>query len=276
MTMTDKRRGTDAGSRMHLLDWLASPLFLPALRAFVAPIGFSIPDNAARRPGGRHDHRESTLVGRNDSFLSRDQQQAVTRWWLVHPARMIPNWDLVVSAVDASGAKVLILVEAKAHATELDEAGKLPSIRPTPEEQKRTDDNHDRIAAAIAEANAALATVVPGISISRDKSYQFANRVAFAWKLASLGVPVALIYLGFVGDTAIARPGDCLRASADWQAAFARHVNSIFAPDNCGRPINCGAASFWLLVETLEVLRQSPALDRRRSLARVRHPRGRV
>jgi len=34
--------------------------------------------------------------------------------------------------------------------------------------------------------------------LSRDSLYQLANRFAWAWKIASLGVPVALVYLGFI------------------------------------------------------------------------------
>jgi hypothetical protein len=35
--------------------------------------------------------------------------------------------------------------------------------------------------------------------ISRDNRYQMSNRFAWSWKLASVGVPVVLVYLGFVG-----------------------------------------------------------------------------
>jgi hypothetical protein len=56
---------------------------------------------------------------------------------------------------------------------------------------------------AISEATSALQLIAPEISLSRDYCYQFANRIAFAWKIASTGVPVAMIYLGFIGDARI-------------------------------------------------------------------------
>jgi hypothetical protein len=33
--------------------------------------------------------------------------------------------------------------------------------------------------------------------------YRFANRLAFAWKTASEGMPTILLYLGFTGDDGI-------------------------------------------------------------------------
>lgn len=194
MMTLNRQRDVDAGSRMHLLDWLESANFLPELRGFVAPIDFAIADDAEHRPKGRHDHRESALVGRNEPFLTPDQQDTLAGWWVQHRAgAKLPTWDLVVSARDASDRHALILVEAKAYTTELSAAGKPTPRRETPEQQERSEENHSQIARAIAEANAALQDAVPGITINLDTSYQFANRIAFAWKLASLGVPVALI-----------------------------------------------------------------------------------
>jgi hypothetical protein len=75
-----------------------------------------------------------------------------------------------------------VLVEAKAHAMELSSTGKLLVRRRTEAMQDRSKTNHQRIAEAIAEANIALRRAIPEIVLSRDKSYQFANRIAFAWK----------------------------------------------------------------------------------------------
>jgi hypothetical protein len=70
----EKYSDLDAGSRMHVLDWLDSPRFLSTLRDLVAPIGFTIAHDAPRQRKGRSDPRESVLVGRNEPFLSRGQQ----------------------------------------------------------------------------------------------------------------------------------------------------------------------------------------------------------
>jgi hypothetical protein len=68
-------------------------------------------------------------------------------------------------------------------------SGKILRRRRTPEEKKRSAANHERIGMAISEATSILQAVVPDVSLSRDYCYQFANRIAFAWKLASMGVP---------------------------------------------------------------------------------------
>jgi hypothetical protein len=268
MSLSD-RRDVDAGSRMHVLDWVESEDFLSSVRNMVMPIGFTVTDNAVWQPKGRHDHHETVLVGGGQRFLSRVEEELLVTWWLVHrKGAKLPTWDLVVSALDSHGKKALILVEAKAHATELSSAGKLPARRKTPEEQARSDANHARIFQAILEAKTALQQVVPTIAICQGRNYQFANRIAFAWKLASMGIPVALIYLGFIGDTAIARPGMCFLAPADWQAAFQRHTANDFPIAMEGRKVDCGAAAFWLLVKDHNVSRLSPPVDQRRSLAR--------
>jgi hypothetical protein len=263
-----EKRDTDAGSRMHMLDWLESPQFLPTLRGFVETINFVIQDNAARRPRDRNDHRESVLVGRNEPFLSQSQRDELCTWWVVHRrGAKLPTWDLVISASDASGRPALVLIEAKAHAIELSKSGKAWPQRRKPEQQARSVDNHEKIGRAICEASVNLARTVPGILLSRDKSYQFANRIAFAWKLASLGIPIALIYLGFIGDgEIISHAEDCFRMSNDWQDAFRSHTAGHFPAEMHARKIDCGAASFWLLVRDMQVLRQSPPIEKRRFL----------
>src|SRR5687768_17514962 len=86
----------------------------------------------------------------------------------------------------------LVLIEAKAHVQEFTNgaAGQPANIN---------SENRERIGRAISEARDALSRHANEIGISRDSWYQFSNRVAFAWKLASEGTPTALIYLGFTG-----------------------------------------------------------------------------
>ena len=77
--MRTKKADADAGSRMHMLDWLESPQFLPTIREFVAPMSFLIASDAARQPKGRNDYRESELVRRDEVFLTRDQKRSDLR-----------------------------------------------------------------------------------------------------------------------------------------------------------------------------------------------------
>ena len=68
---------------------------MPQLLAMVAPIGFAVSEHAARQPKGRHDSRETELVGRNEPFLSPEQQAQLKGWWLKHKVgAKLPTWDL--------------------------------------------------------------------------------------------------------------------------------------------------------------------------------------
>jgi hypothetical protein len=127
--------------------------------------------------------------------------------------------------------------------------------------------NHKQIATATADANNALQVNVPGISLSRDDSYQLSNRIAYAWKLASMGATV-LIYLGFIGDENIANDPHRLLAPSDWQSAFDFHSAKNFPVAYQSRRIDCGAAGFWLLVRSLQVLNQSPKAETRKRTQR--------
>ena len=59
--------------------------------------------------------------------------------------------------------------------------------------------------------------------MSRDDCYQMANRFAWSWKLVSLGVPVVLVYLGFLDATEMSDLGDPFRERADWVSYVRDH-----------------------------------------------------
>ncbi len=155
---------------------------------------------------------EEARLGEAD-FLSADQREALTAWWLtVRERANTPNWD-IVSTCQVEGGQGLVLIEAKAHAGELHLAGKTPG----------NSENDTRISAAVAEANDALGGAAASWSLCANTHYQLCNRFAWAWKIASLGVPVVLVYLGFLdademGDGAFRTPEawrSCLHAHAD-------------------------------------------------------------
>ena len=255
----------DAGSRMHVLDWVESPEFLPSLRKMLAPGPFTVPDGTWHQPKGRIDARESVLTGKEDRLLSDVQREELLKWWLVHRSgAKLPTWDLVVKATTPSGAPALILVEAKAHRAELSDAPKSKPKRDTEDAQARSDANHQKIADAITEASNALNKIDLAISVHRDESYQLANRLAFSWKLASMGIPVALVYLGFVGDDEIA--DGYFKSEEDWMKVFTAHATRHFPGTMFDKEVRCGEAGFWLLPRTLAVKRLSPPQNQRRKL----------
>lgn len=144
------------------------------------PKGFSRPDEAK--------------LGETRRFLDDEQRESVTSWWLaVRRNANTPNWDLV-STCRIRGRKGLILLEAKAHAGELNSndccgAG--------------NEQNRKRINQVIEEASGNLGN---GWSLTTVGHYQLSNRFAWAWKIASLGKPVVLVYLGFLNASEMSQP----------------------------------------------------------------------
>ena len=79
---------------------------------------------------------------------------------------------------------------------------------------------------AIEEANAGLRLLTgdPGWMLSRDSCYQMANRFAWAWKLVDLGMPVVLVYLGFLDAIEMSDKGNPFRRPADWVECVKMHA----------------------------------------------------
>lgn len=171
-------------------------------------------------PRGLLDPKEAKL-GESPGFLSVDHRKAVTDWWLAVPGRAnTPNWD-IASTCTVEGERGLILVEAKAHSAEMSVAGK----------SKRGNESNDkRIRDAIRQANEALNQLNPGWNLTADSHYQLCNRFAWSWKIATLGVPVVLVYLGFLNAEEMADQGEPLRSAGEWADLVRGHANGI-VPD---------------------------------------------
>ena len=241
------------GSRKHVLDWAESPLFAPQLLATVAYADAKITRQSAWMPMGYQHPDEATLDEWGPRwFGSNPTWDELRRWWLASPrGANTPNWDIAM-VVEIEGRMGLILVEAKAHVSELSTAGK---GKPTTSAESRA--NHTRISEAIDEATHHLRSAAPNLSSSRDICYQLSNRLAFTWKLASLGVPVVLLYLGFVGDMGIADVGEPFLDEARWSKALDEHLSAVGANELFGRRHELGGAPFWMLSACRPVIGQS-------------------
>lgn len=155
---------------------------------------------------------------------------------------------------EIEGRPGIILVEAKANVPELSIAGKPLDSNAS----AASVENHQRIGLAVNETCAQLQRISAATAISRDSHYQLSNRVAFAWKLASLGVPSVLVYLGFSGDDGIADAGTPFTDSSHWKEVFAAYAHSVVPKDLFERRIDCGAAPAWFLVRSRPVIEASP------------------
>ncbi len=60
-----------------------------------------------------------------------------------------------------------------------------------------------------------------------------------AWKLASMGIPNTLVFLGFTGDIEIARTGRYFADDAHWQLAFATYALSSIPQKHLERDRSC-------------------------------------
>lgn len=173
------------------------------------------------RPRGFLDAKEPEWC-KTDEFLSPEICKAVLNWWLAVPKNArTPVWDLAATCtVLGYEQRGVLLVEAKAHSKELSAAGKRRAADTNKE-------NHHHIGDAIGQANVGLNCALPGWNLQRDSHYQLSNRFAWAWKIAQLGVPVVLIYLGFLNSEEMADEGTPFHDALQWKECLLAHAVGI-------------------------------------------------
>jgi len=243
------------GSRKHVLDWVEQPRFLPELLALVEPVHCRVTPASLWQPLSYRSTAEARLEQFGPKAIpGHSAWPTIRSWWLKHAkGANTPNWDIALSC-EVEGIPGFILVEAKANVPELSDAPKRPEKQPS----AASEENQIQIAAAIAEARLALQRTLPGICIDRDKHYQLSNRIAFVWKLASMGIPTVLVYLGFTGDTGIRDAGEPFRDDKHWQGIFSEHLASVCPSPVIDRRMDMGSASFWILARSRPILEISP------------------
>lgn len=252
------------GSRKHILDWVESPTFVGDLNGLLTRTGAVVGTDDSWMPKGWTDRREARLNVFGPKILQGvldwDELRA---WWLGKNGRgNTPNWDLA-STCTINGQRGLVLVEAKANAVELKTEGKASPSTLSGEKQQPASAaslaNHEQIGIAIATACDAIRVSYPEVQLSRDRHYQLANRISFAWWLASQGLPIVLLYLGFLRDTGIADVGPAFASPEAWQQALRSHTTDVFPAHLWDRPIECGGtAPFWFLCRSRPVIEPSP------------------
>ena len=166
----------------------------------------------------------ANLLPRN---IKRQQEikEQLLNWWLAVPGRATtPNWD-IVSTCTIKGKAGLVLVEAKAHLNELSPRGKRC---PGPSASENSRMNHRQIKRAIAKAATCLQSATKeSWNISRDSHYQLSNRFAWSWKLVSLGIPVVLLYLGFLNAAEMKDRRKIFCSHSEWVDALNNHGECV-------------------------------------------------
>ncbi|MDY6950507.1 MAG: hypothetical protein SWE60_03270 [Thermodesulfobacteriota bacterium] len=233
------------GSKLRCLMLTSLPRkqIVRCLTELVQPYGVVHSAKDEWMPQGLLEPEEARL-GEAQLFLERKERKTVTNWWLgVRPGANTPNWDLV-AACSAEGTKGLILVEAKAHVNELDTAGKR---QPTTENGKK---NHEQIGLAIERANTDLNAHHSGWALSRDTHYQLCNRFAWSWKLASMGIPVILVYLGFLNADEMPSPFPSEEA---WSNAVYEYSKGIVPDGVWESKVMVRGTSFCPIIRSLDL-----------------------
>lgn|SRR5262245_50888476 len=237
-----------AGSRMHVLDWLDGGTFIQSINEMLQPTGFFVPQSGHRMPKGWHDTNEARLGKECEALIDDTLNTGILNWWLVNVSGAnVPNWDLACAALYQGNRRALVLAEAKAYVKEFTEGARGFA--------SENADNQKQITKAIEEARAGLARHADGVEISSAAWYQFSNRVAFAWKLASHGIPTVLMYLGFTGDKGIST--EPLRHYAHWRETLINSTREIFPSSLWDRPIDCDGTPLYFLIRARSCIRQS-------------------
>lgn len=247
------------GSRKHVLDWTGRETFTEEFRELLGdlPVDFS---GAMFMPKGAEAPREARLEWFGPKWLPGHPAWAILRkWWLVYErGANTPNWDIAVGC-HIEQRPGLVLVEAKANWPELSGSGKSAPLR----DSTRSHANHERIGRAIDEARRAWRQYCEYVSISRDSYYQLSNRLAFTWKLATLGIPTVLVYLGFTADEGISDAGPHFRDASDWRRAFTQFTQGRLPERILERRLDFSEAPAWVLARSRPILEQSPPRPRR-------------
>jgi hypothetical protein len=240
----DERRGSKP--RCHLMTHGAPEEVAATLTRLIEPYGeVRFDDNWM--PQG-FDNLEEAELQEAPRLLPKSVRIELRHRWLAVKAKT-PNWD-IASTCTIGLKKGLLLVEAKAHDAELMGEGKGRSLDISASTDRAL--NHEQIAKAIAQANAALNNARPGWNLSLDSRYQMVNRFAWSWKLTELGFPVVLVYLGFLKANEMADRGKPFASAEEWNAVVLSHSQSLFPGTIRNQPLPLRQA-FIPLIQSVEL-----------------------
>lgn len=224
------------GSKLRCLQLTALPGIDVArtLNELIEPCG-EITKKDVWLPGGFLNPEEAQLDKVADIPVLKDKSEALKNWWLKNHKNnpRTPNWDLV-STCKISGKRGLLLIEAKAHHSELSE-----------QDACRADGvNLASITGAMSDINRQTYW-----DLSADEHYQISNRFAWSWQLASMGVPVILVYLGFLnadewGD-------DKFKDHNDWEKSVREYSKDIVPGVVWNSRVSAGKSYFYSLIRSL-------------------------
>ena len=237
--------------RCHLMTHGAPEEVAGRLTALIAPWGL-VNRGDQWMPEGFGSPEEAQLH-QSPRLLPPQLSEALRTWWLEVPSprSATPNWDIASTCtVRGTEERGLLLVEAKAHEHELNGEEAAKPAQETASGRR----NHERIGRCIQQANLAL-TAATGRSwrLSHRSHYQMSNRFAWACKLAELGVPVILVYLGFLQADEMKPKGRPFANKDEWEQLVRSHSATVFPGDTWDRTWTVAGQPLVPLIRTTTV-----------------------
>lgn len=234
------------GSKYAILKFVESSDFLDVLNNLINAANANVTTYDNWLPKCINYDKEAELKDFLKYNFSSELGDKITDWWLFTDATT-PNWDLITTCT-INGKRGLVLVEAKAHVDELKNDSKRE-----PSKSDNSKKNHQSIAEAIEEANNEINKEFIDVKISRDNCYQLSNRIAHAWWLANQGIPVVLMYLGFLNCEDMDNgKNNLFKMSKDWEDCFINHAKIVGADKLMDKTINCGKSSFVMICRSIK------------------------
>lgn len=210
-------------------------------------------------PQGFTNTTEAQL-GRADNLVAPAVGKSLINWWLAVPrGARIPNWDITATCT-VEGQPGLLLIEAKAHDEELnyEKAGK----KRRPNETSGQIRNREQIHCCMQQSSAGFTNSTRmKWALSIEHHYQMSNRFAWAWKLTELGMPVILIYLGFLNAIEMSNRGAPLHNHRFWEELVLAHSAPLFPNQIWNRLWTLHGRPFTPLIKSMELPLAVEALE---------------
>ncbi len=188
----------------------------------------------------------------------RQVRASLRNWWLAAPARnsTTPNIDIASTCL-VEGKQGILLVEAKAHDEELrrEERGKPLAGKGNQVVSTDSKLNHVQIGASIQDASSALSVETNlAWALSRDRHYQMSNSFSWAGKLTTIGYPVILVYLGFIGceEMCDGTSQRSITGIEDWDELVTAHSQPLFAREVWNQKWSVNGQSFIPLIRAYD------------------------
>lgn len=203
-------------------------------------------------PQGFTDLEEAQLH-KAPRLLNPEIGRQLGTWWLAPKSEraMTPNFD-IASTCTVGGVPGLLLIEAKAHDEELHKEVSGRALTVNASEDRKA--SHVIIGDAIDSARKGFErTTSLQWNISRDSHYQMSNRFAWSWKLAELGIPVVLVYLGFLRANEMRDRGQPFDSEDDWTGVVCTHSEKLFPESVWNSEWLLNGITFVPLIRSVEI-----------------------